>query len=367
MKIRSFEVRKVKDEHGNYTIGVKVNSSLVSIPLGTSKSKFEYKFELSKEIKKARETLKKIKNEEISEVKEILKIDKKYRCLPVSLALLKELAKEKGKEVYQLLCKRKNKVTFITKIFGGGKHSPFKRPVFQEFLVFSKEKGKRSYEINKAVYEEAKNYLKQKKIKIIKDKEGGFAINKKEEEVLQIIKEIADRVKKNYKEKIYIGLDVAASSFYFKGKYKVNKTLSREEFINFVEELVKKYKIKYLEDPVEENDYKGYKKFMKHKILVCGDDLIATRVERLKKFNKYVNSVIIKPNQNYSLYETLQFSKLAKKYKLKRVFSHRSNETFEVVFADLAICLANYYKISFTKSRLEKIKRVIEILESKRF
>ena len=63
---------------------------------------------------------------------------------------------------------------------------------------------------------------------------------------------------------VKIAIDVAASEFYEDGKYHVDgKELTTDELINFYEELVNTYPIISIEDPVDENDWEGFKKITK--------------------------------------------------------------------------------------------------------
>ena len=129
------------------------------------------------------------------------------------------------------------------------------------------------------------------------------------EQILQILKE--------FKSKINIGLDVAASSFYKNKKYNYNdKILSREEQIDYINSLISRFNLFYIEDPLEEEDFSGFKK-IKHDAshLVVGDDLTATQISRLNQAikNQSINAMIIKPNQNGSLLELAEIFDICKK------------------------------------------------------
>ena len=123
----------------------------------------------------------------------------------------------------------------------------------------------------------------------------------------------------NFKN-IRFGTDIAASSFYKKGKYnyKENK-FDKKEQINYVNDLINKYNLFYVEDALEEEDFSGFSK-VKSKNLVVGDDLTATQINRLKKAikKKSINSIIIKPNQMVRFWKLREFLKFVRKIKSER-------------------------------------------------
>ena len=125
----------------------------------------------------------------------------------------------------------------------------------------------------------------------------------------------------------------------------------------------------YLEDPLEENDFQGFKE-IKSKApksgLIIGDDLTTTNIERVKAAKSSVNDIIIKPNQIGSLIKVKEVIEYCKKNKMKIIFSHRSGETSENILADLAFGFqADFIKCGVSgKGRDEKLDRLIEIERS---
>ena len=108
--------------------------------------------------------------------------------------------------------------------------------------------------------------------------------------------------------------------------------------------LVSKYPIYSIEDPLDEEDWLGWQKITKelgHKIQLIGDDLFVTNIERLKKGIELGagNGILIKLNQIGSLTETIAAVKLAQKHGFKTIISHRSGETEDTFIADLAVAL----------------------------
>ncbi len=251
---------------------------------------------------------------------------------------------------------------------GGGLHSKKikgKRPDFQEFLLIPLEKTfSRAVTINLRAYMYAKKLLGATK----KNDENAWMTGKTNEEVLEILKIVAK------KYKLRIGLDVAASTFYEKGYYKYkNKELIRDKVdeSDYIERLIKKFGIFYLEDGMQEEDFGGFKEILSavkkahKKTLVVGDDLTVTNLAKLRRAvnSGSINAIIIKPNQIGSLMEVKRVVEFCKKHNIKMIFSHRSGETMDNVLADYAVGFgANFIKCGiYGRERLIKIKRIMDI------
>jgi enolase len=185
---------------------------------------------------------------------------------------------------------------------------------------------------------------------------------------------------KNVQENIFeettshldIGLDVAASQLFNNRRYCYKnriKNLSREEQIKYMIEIAKKYNLFYLEDPLDEEDFKGFAEIAENvDCLVVGDDLTATNLERVKKAIKMnsVTGVIVKPNQTGSLIEVKEIMSLCSSKCVKTIVSHRSGETMDDFISDLAFALqADFIKIPVSGKESEiKIRRLKLIEES---
>ena len=178
--------------------------------------------------------------------------------------------------------------------------------------------------------------------------EGGFAPNfKNNEEPIEYILKAIEKAGYKPGEEIVIALDAASSEFYKDGKYVLageNKTLSKEEMVEFYERLVSKYPIVSLEDGMAENDFEGWKLLTQKlgdKIQLVGDDLFVTNKKLLQKGIEegIANSILIKPNQIGTVTETMQTMRLAFRNNYTCVVSHRSGETEDSFIADLAVAL----------------------------
>ena len=166
-----------------------------------------------------------------------------------------------------------------------------------------------------------------------------------------------------------MGIDFAANNIFKNGRYYYqhpDRNFSPEEQLEFVLELIKNYKLVYVEDPFHENDFQHFAELAKKaKCLVTGDDLFATQSTRLKLGvkKKAGNAIIIKPNQAGTVSRALETASLAKKAKYTTVVSHRSCETKDSFIADLAVGIeAPLIKCAiYGKEREAKFKRLIQI------
>src|SRR3989344_2567303 len=206
----------------------------------------------------------------------------------------------------------------------------------------------------KKVYDKIEKISKSKE----KSDEGAWQTPLNDEQIFQFLSAF---------KKVSFGTDVAASSFYKDSLYCYkNKTLDKIFQIFYINSLIKKFNLFYIEDPLEENDFEGFPSIIRspHN-LVVGDDLTATQISRLKKAIKLksINAIIIKPNQNGSLLELQEIFKICKKNKIKTILSHRSGETMDDALADLSFGYqADFIKAGVaTKWREVKLERLVEI------
>src|SRR3989344_4225908 len=378
MKIKKVGAKIVKDSRNEKTILVFVETSkgkfFTISPSGKSTGKYEVKSYLRK-IEKEIDYINKLNIEKLSinNFSDLNKIEKYVKLganglFALEASLLKALAKEKNLELYEFLGERKTYIGSVGNAVGGGMHSKGinKKPDFQEFHFISKNKNfHENVSINNMAYNLVNKILKSKKV----NDEGAWETGLTNEEVLDVMKYVKDTIeKKGFK--LEIGLDIAGSSFFNK-KYFYNNPkmiLNKEQQIEYIANLIKKYDLFYVEDPLEENDFNGFGKLMKkveNKCLIVGDDLIATNPNRLKKAikNNSINAVIVKPNQIGSLIKLKEVIAICKKNKIKTIISHRSGESEDYTISDFAVGFgADFIKTGIHgKVRESKLKRIIEI------
>ena len=234
-------------------------------------------------------------------------------------------------------------------ILNGGKHASDSTD-FQEFMVVPA--GASTFHdalrMGTEVYHSLKSVLKDRGLNTNVGDEGGFAptLSSNREAIEAIVSAIE---KAGYKpgEDCFIALDPASSEFYQDGKYVLSKegaSLSSQEMVNYYINWVSSYPIVSIEDGLAEDDWDGWQLLTEKlgdKILLVGDDLYVTNVERLSKGIKLKasNSVLIKLNQIGTLTETINTVKMAYQAGWKAMISHRSGETEDTTIADLAVAL----------------------------
>ncbi len=266
--------------------------------------------------------------------------------LGVSLANLKASANSARKPLYKYVGNGKTLPRPMMNIINGGAHADNNLD-FQEYMIIpERDTIKERIRVGAEVFHNLKKVLKEKGYNTNVGDEGGFAPDlKSNEEGFKVIIEAIEKAGYKPGVDVFLGIDVAASEFYDNGYYLVdNKRMTTEELINFYEDLVSKYPIISIEDPVDENDWDGFKLITSRlgdKIQLVGDDLFVTNIECLKKGidMKAGNAILLKLNQIGTYTETLKTINLAKENGYKTVISHRSGETEDTTIADLAVGL----------------------------
>ena len=268
--------------------------------------------------------------------------------LAVSMAIKKLSAKEKNLPLYKTFLIKKNfKLPYpLMNVINGGAHANNGLRI-QEFMI-RPDKAKSITEALRMcflVINNLKTLIKKNGHSISVGDEGGFApmINKNEDALKLIVNAIEKSGFKNGKD-VSICLDVAANELFKKQKYSIHskKLISANKTIDQYLKLIKKYKIKSIEDPFAEDDWLSWNNFMKKinkDTQVVGDDLYVTNLERLKVgfLNKSSNSILIKLNQIGTVSETLEVIKFAQLIGFSTIISHRSGESEDTFISDLAV------------------------------
>ncbi len=230
-------------------------------------------------------------------------------------------------------------------ILNGGAHSANNIDI-QEFMIIP-ETAKNFCEglqICSEIYHALGKILKQNNLNSGVGDEGGFAPDlDSDEAAIELILQAVEKA--GYSGKIKLALDVASSEWYKDGNYtmpKRHKTMNSDQLTEYYSELISKYPVVSIEDPMAEDDWEGWQKLSQkigEKIQLVGDDLFVTNPERLQMgFDKNVaNAVLVKPNQIGTLSETLSVIKMAQSKGYAVIVSHRSGESEDTTIADIAV------------------------------
>ena len=268
--------------------------------------------------------------------------------LGVSLAVLKASANEKQEPLSKYIGNGNSLPRPMMNILNGGAHADNKLD-FQEFMIIPQaDTIKERIRIGSEVFHSLKKVLNEKGLSTGVGDEGGFAPNlESNQEGFELIIDAISKAGYTPGKDVFLGIDVAASEFYHDGKYELvgeNKILNRDELFNYYKELIEKYPIITIEDPVDENDFEGFAlmtKLFGDRVQLVGDDLFVTNKEYLQKGidMKAGNAILIKINQIGTITETIETIELAKQNGYATVISHRSGETEDTSIADLAVGL----------------------------
>lgn len=387
LAIKDVNALEVLDSRGNPTVQVEVVvdggfSGMAIVPSGASTGSFEA-VELrdgekdrffGKGVQKAVENVNKKISKKLIDMnvydqrkidEELLKLDDTPNksnlganaILGVSLACCKAAANSLGMELYNYIGGINANVLPVPmmNILNGGKHSDNNINI-QEFMIMPigditfSERLKRGAE----VYQTLKKVLKEKGYMVAVGDEGGFAPTlQSEEEALDLIIEAIKKAGYVPKKDIVLALDIASTEMYEAAKkegkdgyyfWKTNILKSKEEMIEYIENLCEKYPIVSVEDGLAEEDWESWKILTQkigNKVQLVGDDLFVTNPKRLQRGinNNIANCILIKPNQIGTLTETLDTILMAQKNGYKTIISHRSGETEDTTIADIAVAV----------------------------
>jgi enolase len=230
-------------------------------------------------------------------------------------------------------------------ILNGGSHADSNVDV-QEFMIapIGAPTFAEAVRQGAEVYHALKSVLKKKGLATGLGDEGGFAPNlDSNRAALDLIAEAVSAAGLNLGTDIALAMDVAASEFHDQGSYTFEGgSKTSDQMTAYYAELVASYPIVSIEDPLDEEDWDGWKAMtdqLGDKIQIVGDDLFVTNVERLQRgiTGGQANALLVKVNQIGSLTETLDSVDLAHRNGYRCMMSHRSGETEDTTIADLAV------------------------------
>ncbi len=398
--------RQIFDSRGNPTIevDVKLNDGSLgraAVPSGASTGIYEAHELRDKNKTLSGKTVKKAVENINSEIKDLVSgldaseqilidtkmieldgTDNKSRLganaiLGVSLAVSRAQAISEKKNLFEHL----NSVDSYTlpvpmmNLINGGAHSNNSLYI-QEFMIMpiSAETFNHAIIMGSEIFHSLKDLLSNDGYSTNVGDEGGVAPDlKSTEEAISYLSKSIEKAGYKLQDDVVFALDIAASELYKDGKYHLsnNELKETKELIKLWEDIVKKYPVFSIEDPLHEDDWDGWVDLTNSigdKIQIVGDDLFVTNSNRLSMGidNKAANSILIKVNQIGTVTETLETIKLAKKNSYSYIISHRSGETEDTFISDLSVA-TNSGQIktgSMTRSdRVAKYNQLIRIEE----
>ena len=230
-------------------------------------------------------------------------------------------------------------------ILNGGSHADSNVDI-QEFMVapIGAPTFREAVRWGAEVYHALKKVLHERGLATGLGDEGGFAPNlDSNRAALDLIVEAIEAAGYVAGRDIALALDVAASEFHDNGSYAFEGgSRTADEMVAYYAELVAAYPLVSIEDPLDEDDWDGWKSMtdlLGDKVQLVGDDLFVTNPERLGRgiSSGTANALLVKVNQIGTLTETLDAVTLAQTNGYRCMMSHRSGETEDVTIADLAV------------------------------
>lgn len=372
-KISSVRGRILYNSRGAKTIEVDIVSDKKHLgracaPSGASVGKYEAQSFAGNKAEKSLQVLqknaKKFIGLESDDLKSIQKVIREIDGTPnyskiggavayaVTIASIDSAARARSQPMFQIISQTKTpRFPFpLGNILGGGAHAGPGTPDIQEILICAvgAKSVREAIETNFAVHKELGRILQQNDSRFTKGRgdEGGWAPQMDNEEALEVSARACESLGYTLGKEVALGVDFASSTQWDgkKKKYVYDRAGFENtpgEQIDFAAGIIKKYKLVYAEDAVHEEAFGDMAKLAKKfpKVLVTGDDLTVTNPRILKKAvsKKSCSGVILKVNQAGSLYDALEFARIATNNKIGIITSHRSGESVDHQISHIGI------------------------------
>ncbi len=369
MRINTISAQTILDSRKKPTIRILINGCSGAAPSGTSKSSFEaldYPISAGESVKFVNSKLKqKLIGLKFNSFEDLKTLENTLPRLfggnptiALEFAVLNAWAKDEGKPLWQLLNPNaKVMPRILANVVGGGAHAKNSIDI-QEILVSPQTESFAS-DVKEAqrIYKEIGKKLRAK----AKSLENAWITKKPIHDVLDMLS--------NLTQQAQIGCDFASSNTYKHANYHWREfgELTPAKQLKMISDLAYEFELFYLEDPLNQSAFPDFAKLSKKLkySLVCGDDLIATDMERLKMalVERAITAVIIKPNQAGSLVKTKEVFDLAISKGITPIISHRSGETEDATIAQIAFAWqAPFVKFGIAgKERMAKLNELIKI------
>ncbi len=296
--------------------------------------------------------------------------------LSVSLAVARAAAMEMGMPLFKYLGSLSGAVLPVPmmNILNGGAHAPNNIDI-QEFMIMpvGADTFSEGLRMGVEVFHSLEQVLSgQGKSTAVGD-EGGFAPDlDSNEEAVEMVLEAIQRAGYSVGEDIVLAIDAAASGFYKENgeyvfRWSTGERRDSQAMVEFWAEWLDRYPIRSLEDPLDENDWDGWKSLtdaVGESVQIVGDDIFVTNPERLERGVKQgvANAILIKMNQIGTLTETLDAIRMADESGYRSVISHRSGETEDTLIADLAVATGVGQIKTGSASRTDRVAKYNQLL-----
>ena len=270
----------------------------------------------------------------------------------ITIASMESASKAVGKQLFELISEQ-NEYRFpipIGNILGGGAHAGPGTPDIQEILISAPgaKTIRNAIETNFKVHKELRNVIEKADPSFTNGRgdEGGWAPKCDNEKALELCAKACENLGYTLGKEVSLGVDFASSTQWDEEKHlyvyeRAGFENTPEKQIEFAANIIEKYKLIYAEDAVHEEAFGDMSELVSKfpKTMIAGDDLTVTNKDMLKKAieNKSCNAAILKVNQAGSLYDALEFSKVASNNNIKLITSHRSGESIDSQISHIGI------------------------------
>ena len=295
--------------------------------------------------------------------------------LAASLATARAAAKARGLPLFQSLGGEEATLLPVPmmNILNGGSHAPNNVDI-QEFMVMpiGAETFSEGLRMGVEIFHHLKAVLSKAGKNTAVGDEGGFAPDlASNEEAVEVVLQAIERAGYRPGEDVVLALDAAASEFYEDGLYTFRwsggEARDAAGMVDFWKDWLSRYPIVSLEDPMNEDDWDGWKGLtgvVGDRVQIVGDDLFVTHTKLLERGirEKAANAILIKVNQIGTLTETLEAIRTASAARFNSVISHRSGETEDVFIADLAVATGAGQIKTGSASRTDRVAKYNQLL-----
>jgi len=270
----------------------------------------------------------------------------------ITIASMESASKAVGKQLFELISEQ-NEYRFpipIGNILGGGAHAGPGTPDIQEILISAPgaKTIRNAIETNFKVHKELRNVIEKTDPSFTNGRgdEGGWAPKCDNEKALELCAMACENLGYTLGKEVSLGVDFASSTQWDEEKHlyvyeRAGFENTPEKQIEFAAGIIEKYKLIYAEDAVHEEAFGDMSELVSKfpKTMIAGDDLTVTNKDILKKAieNKSCNAAILKVNQAGSLYDALEFVKVASNNDIKLITSHRSGESIDSQISHIGI------------------------------